>query len=249
MTTDYNEGQIAEQYKQAKEQPWRYRVEAYSFMKSIGDLKGKKVVDVACGSGHFTRKLKNAGADKVVGFDISDRMVELAREQEEKDPLGIEYRIEDARSIVAQQDFDLAVSAWILVYAHDRKELGTMCKAFAKWLRPGGRFVTYTTNPDLYAFKPPADFTKYGFTIDVKEEATEGAPILWNIFLDDSNLEIENYYLPVSAYEEAFRNAGFGDFKIHLPDLEPNPTGEDDSEYWADFLKYPPAIVIDCIKQ
>ena len=83
MTTDYNQGQVAEQYKKAKEQPWRSRIETYSFMKRIGDLKGKKVVDVACGEGHFTRMLRQAGAARVVGVDISERMIELARAQED----------------------------------------------------------------------------------------------------------------------------------------------------------------------
>ena len=76
----------------------------------------------------------------------------------------------------------------------------------------------------------------------------EGAPILWTIHLDDSSLEIENYYLPVSAYESAFRDAGFRDFAVHRPELSPDPQGGDDRPYWADFLDHPVAILIDCVK-
>ena len=43
--------------------------------------------------------LRNAGAVDVVGIDISERMIELAREQEARQPLGIEYRVEDARAV------------------------------------------------------------------------------------------------------------------------------------------------------
>ena len=71
MTTDYN--QIANQYKKAKEQPWRTRVELFSLMNLIGDLAGKPVVDVACGEGWLTRKLRQAGGAEVVGVDISKR--------------------------------------------------------------------------------------------------------------------------------------------------------------------------------
>lgn len=248
MTTDYNEGRIAEQYKQAKLQLWRARIESYSFLKQIGDLKGKKVVDVACGEGHFTRRLKLGGAEQVVGFDISERMIELARLQEAGDPVGIEYRIEDARNQVDQREFDLAVSAWLLVYAHDRDELAQMCKGLARWIRPGGRFVTFTTNPDLYHFKPSPDYTKYGFEIKVEETVSEGAPILWTIHLDDSSLDIENYYLPLSAYESAFLDAGFSEFRVHKPELSPSPEAGDDSEFWADLVKYPPGILMECIR-
>jgi 2-polyprenyl-3-methyl-5-hydroxy-6-metoxy-1,4-benzoquinol methylase len=248
MTTDYDQGFIAEQYKQAKTQPWRSRIEIYSFMKLIGDLEGKKVLDVACGEGHFTRILREAGASKVVGLDISERMIALARLQEAKEPMGIEYLVADARSIVAQQDFDVVVSAWLLVYAHDRAELARMCQGLASRLRPGGRFITFTTNPGVYAFRPMPDYRKYGFELQLADHVFEGAPIIWKIHLDGPSLDIENYYLPVDAYEAAFRDAGFRNFAIHELALSPAPQGDDDRDYWSDFLNYPIAILIDCVR-
>jgi len=245
MTTDYNT--IAQQYKKAKEQLWRSRIESYSMMKLIGDLAGKKVVDVACGEGHFTRKLRKAGAAEMVGVDISERMIELARAQEAHEPLGIVYRVEDARAAVAQQDFDLAVSAWLLVYAHDRVELASMCRGLSRRLKPGGRFVTIACNPDLYAFKVP-DYRKYGFSVTLADHVFEGAPILWTIHLEDSSFDIENYYLPIAAYESAFLETGFRDFAVHPLELVPDPEAGDDRIFWEDFLKYPPAILIDCVK-
>ncbi|HVX64050.1 MAG TPA: class I SAM-dependent methyltransferase [Pirellulales bacterium] len=249
MTTDYNAGQTARQYKKAKEQPWRLRVETYSFMKLIGDLQGKQVVDLACGEGHFTRRLRQAGAANVVGEDISERMIALARAQEAEEPLGIEYRVEDARTLTPQQDFDLAVSAWLLVYARDRAELASMCQGLGRRLRPGGRFVTFTSNPDVYSFQPPPDYRKYGFDMRLAERVYEGAPIIWKILLDDAPLEIENYYLPISAYESAFRDAGFRDFAVHGLELAPDAEAGDDRAFWADMLNYPPAIMMECVKQ
>ena len=69
----------------------------------------------------------DAGAVEVVGIDISERMIELAREQEARQPLGIEYRVEDARAVAEHADFDLVVGAWLLVYAQTRAELVQMC--------------------------------------------------------------------------------------------------------------------------
>lgn len=248
MTTDYNKDRVAAQYKQAKQQPWRSRIESYSLLKLIGDLRGKKVVDVACGEGHFTRLLRQAGAAEVVGVDISERMIDLAQAQEAEEPLGIEYRVEDARNVVPQQDFDLAVSAWLLVYAHDRTELGQMCRGLASWLRPGGRFVTFTTNPGVYSFQPTPDYRKYGFDVTLADKVYEGAPILFTFHLDDSSLEIENYYLPVSAYESAFAESGYRDFAVHPPKLAPDPNAGDDHDFWVEMLEFPPAILMDCVK-
>jgi len=87
-------------------------------------------------------------------------------------------------------------------------------------LKPGGRFVTFTGNPNLYSFRN-ADYRKYGFSITLTDRAYEGAPIVWTVYLDDSSFKIENYYLPMKAYETAFIEAGFHDFKVHLPEVSP----------------------------
>ncbi|MES0885169.1 class I SAM-dependent methyltransferase [Roseibium sp. SCP14] len=248
MTTDFDKGHLAEQYKKVKEQQWRSRIETYSLMKLIGDVSGKKVLDVACGEGHFTRILRRAGASKVVGVDISERMIELARDQEAQAPTGIEYRVEDARSVVPSQEFDLVVAAWLLVYARDRTELARMCRGLASRLKPGGRFVTFTTNPGVYDFRPPPNYKDYGFDIELADQVCDGAPITWSGYVDGSRIEVENYYLPVAAYEAAFSDAGFHGFTVHAPELSPSPDGSDDREYWRYFLEHPPTILIDCVK-
>lgn len=249
MTTDYNQGNFAEKYKQAKAQPWRQRIETYSFLQRIGDLRGKRVVDLACGEGHYTRLLRKAGAAEVVGVDISERMIDLARAQEQADPLGIDYRVGDARELFPQQDFDLVVSAWFLVYAHDRGELSAMLRGIARWLRPGGRFVTVTTNPEVNSYRPAPDYRKYGFRMTLADDVYEGAPILWTNELDASELVIENYYLPRSAIAEAFAQNGFRDFQIHLPSLEPHPDSLDDRAFWDDFLRYPVMVVLEATRE
>jgi 2-polyprenyl-3-methyl-5-hydroxy-6-metoxy-1,4-benzoquinol methylase len=247
MTTDYN--QIADQYKKAKEQPWRTRIELFSMMNLIGDLSGKKVVDVACGEGWLTRTLRKAGASEVVGVDISEEMIALANGQEARERLGIEYRVEDARATEPPQDFDLAVSNWLLVYAHDREELGVMCRGLARRIKPGGRFVTLTTNPALYTWQSHApNYRKYGFETLLPESAYEGAPVTWVIHLDDSSFEIENYYMPVAAHEAALHDAGFRDVTFHQLTLAPHPQGTDEGDYWEEIIRYPPAIMIDGFK-
>ncbi|WP_245906512.1 tRNA 5-methoxyuridine(34)/uridine 5-oxyacetic acid(34) synthase CmoB [Mycolicibacterium palauense] len=65
MVTDYDQGDVAEQYAKTKTMPVRSRIEQYSFLKHVGDVTGKKVLDVACGAGHYTRMLRQAGADPV----------------------------------------------------------------------------------------------------------------------------------------------------------------------------------------
>jgi toxoflavin synthase len=247
VTTDYN--QIADQYRRAKEQPWRSRVEGHSMMKLIGDVRGKSIVDLACGEGFFTRMLKLAGAGRTVGLDISREMIALAKAHEKSDPVGIDYLVEDARVTGSQRDFDLAVAGWLLVYAHDREELATMGRGIASRVRPGGRFVTLTTNPELYHFARRPSYRKYGFDIDLADSVFEGAPILFTMHLDDgTSFEIENYYLPVEALESSLRDAGFRDVAVHRLTVAPDPSAGAEGDFWADMLEYPPAIMIDGVK-
>ena len=79
MSTNYDF--IAEQYKRAKLQPWRAHVEAFTLLGVIGDLAGKKVVDLACGEGFYSRILREHGAASVTGVDLSERMIALARQR------------------------------------------------------------------------------------------------------------------------------------------------------------------------
>ena len=246
MVTDYDQNRIAEQYQRAKAQPWRLRTETHSFLKLIGDVKGKRVLDVACGEGHFTRMLRAAGAAEVVGIDISERMIDLAREQEARQPLGIEYRVEDARAVVGQADFDLVVAAWLLVYAQTRTDLVQMCRGLASRLRSGGRLVTLVNNPAVYDFDPLPDYRKYGFTLSLADRAFEGAPTKVILLLEDSTLEIENYYMPIAAYGSALTQTGFRDFAVHTPEVSPAP--DDEPGYWDEFVRYPSFVLLDSVK-
>ena len=246
MVTDYDQNRIAEQYQRAKAQPWRLRTETHSFLKLIGDVKGKRVLDVACGEGHFTRMLRAAGAAEVVGIDISERMIDLAREQEARQPLGIEYRVEDARAVVGQADFDLVVAAWLLVYAQTRTDLVQMCRGLASRLRSGGRLVTLVNNPAVYDFDPLPDYRKYGFMLSLADRAFEGAPTKVILLLEDSTLEIENYYMPIAAYGSALTQTGFRDFAVHTPEVSPAP--DDEPGYWDEFVRYPSFVLLDSVK-
>ncbi|WP_421845530.1 class I SAM-dependent methyltransferase [Mycobacterium sp.] len=248
MSFDYDQGNVAEQYQDAKTQPWRSRIETYSFLKFIGDVKGKKVLDVACGEGHFTRMLRQAGAAEVVGLDISERMITLARDQEASEPLGIEYLVEDARTVAPQQDFDIVVGAWLLVYAQDREDLARMCRGVASRVKSGGRFVTATTNPGVYSFARPLDYRKYGFEVELADSVFDGAPIDVILRLRDSSLKVMNYYLPTAAYESAFAAAGFRDFRVHMPELAPAPKGQDEGDYWDYFMQNPFLVVMECLR-
>jgi toxoflavin synthase len=245
MSTNYDP--IAEQYKRSKQQPWRTFVESFTLMDLIGDPGGMAVLDVACGEGFYTRMIRERGATRVTGVDLSQGMIDLARSQEAQHQLGIDYVVGDARKLSGAGQFDLAVAAYLLNYARNRDELQSMCDGIARSLRPGGRFVTVNCNPSQ-TFPTTPSYRKYGFETTVMGEWQEGAPIKWTFYLDDGLFDIENYYLSVATHEDAFRQAGFQTISWHAPRLSPEGLLTNDREFWSSLLDYPPVTFIECLK-
>ena len=58
-----------------------------AFLAFIGDLRGRRVLDMGCGEGYNTRILARGGAS-MTGVDLSERMIALAQDDERRHPLG-----------------------------------------------------------------------------------------------------------------------------------------------------------------
>jgi toxoflavin synthase len=245
MTTDYDP--IAEQYKRSKLQPWRTHIESFTLMNLLGDLSGTTVADVACGEGHYTRLLRAGGASKIRGVDLSAHMIELARAQESRQSLGIEYLVGDARDLGLAPEHDLAIAAYLLNYARNRAELGAMCRSLARCLKPGGRFVTVNQSAAL-DFRSAPSYRAYGFETHATGQWREGTPITWTFHLDDGPFSIENYHLEVTTHEEELSKAGFREVRWHPPRLSPEGESAFGREFWATFLDRSPITFIECSK-
>lgn len=245
MTTNYDP--IAEQYKRSKQQPWRTHIEAFSLMALIGDPSGKSVLDMACGEGFYTRMVRQGGAAKVTGVDLSQGMIELARKQEEANKQGIKYVVGDARHLALPEKCDLVLAAYLLNYARNRAELRAMCHGIANCLKAGGRFVTVNSNPALDFSRAPS-YRKYGFETSVAGPWQPGAAIKWTFYLEDGSFEIENYYLDVGIHEQALRSAGFREIRWHGPRLSPDGEVTHGRDFWKTFLDHPPIALIECVR-
>lgn len=61
-----------------------------AFIDYLGEVSGKKILDAGCGEGSITRQLKNQGAN-IEGFDISEAMLRIARDQEKGSENPLKY--------------------------------------------------------------------------------------------------------------------------------------------------------------
>ena len=64
-----------------------------------GDIGGMKVMDLGCGTGIFSVAASLMGAASVVGYDISDRALALARKTASEMGLDIDFRLSDVSDV------------------------------------------------------------------------------------------------------------------------------------------------------
>lgn len=245
MATNFDE--IAEEYKRAKQHSWRLHVEHFTLFKLLGDLRGKSVIDLACGEGFYTRFLKRHGAARVVGVDISQGMIDLARREEESNRLGVDYLVRDVKHLALDETFDVVVAAYLLNYAQTYDQLLEMCLTISRHLKPGCRFVTVNNDP-RHESKYFASTRKYGFIKRAQGPLIEGTPVDYVFFLDDGSFSLTNYHLSVETHESAFKAFGFRQIIWHDPELSADIKDETDRQYWSDFLEHPPVVFLECVK-
>ena len=124
-------------------------VEQPTLRALLPPLAGAAVLDMGCGAGDLSLYCASQGAARVVGADISEKMLAVARERNAHP--AIEYvraAIEDLS--FAPATFDVVVSSFAVHYVQDYDALAG---SVSQWLRPGGAFVYSTEHPMTTARK------------------------------------------------------------------------------------------------
>jgi SAM-dependent methyltransferase len=111
-------------------------------------LPGARVLDVACGEGHLSRRLATLGPREVIGIDLSAALLRVAAERTTQPT--IHYRLDDAQTLGSFQDatIEVAVSNLALMDIPDHRAL---FGAVRRVLLPGGVFVCSLLHPCFQA--------------------------------------------------------------------------------------------------
>lgn len=114
-----------------------------------GDVAGKDVLDLGCGEGYCARELAERGARSILGVELSEQMVQLARAEESQLGQGLQFRQGDIAALLeADASFDLVLGVFVYNYL----TLEQMRASFAevhRVLRPGGHFVFSVPHPSF----------------------------------------------------------------------------------------------------
>ncbi|MCH4191204.1 MAG: methyltransferase domain-containing protein [Butyrivibrio sp.] len=117
-------------------------------MKMLPDLKGRSVLDIGCGMGQHAMQYATLGAERVLGIDISTKMLAYARENNSAE--CITYRnmaMEDLDQI--EDRFDVVTSSLVFDYIEDFEDL---MKKIHRLMNDDAVLVFSTSHPMATAY-------------------------------------------------------------------------------------------------
>lgn len=246
MSEQYDE--IADLYHRTiQDIPFREHAETFTLVRTLGDVTGLSALDLACGTGYYARLLRQRGCARVVGVDISSEMIRVAQSIEATQPLGIEYRVGDAADLAGSGTFDRVVAVYLLSYATSRAHLDAMCRSIAGALVPGGRFVTYTMNPDLDW--TPGYYQRYALGIQAPAALVDEATYSFTLTIDGQTTPaIELRYWTLATLEDAMRQAGLTSIRIGTTGVSERGLALFGRDYWQPHLDRPHALCLEATR-
>ncbi len=185
--------------------PYNAWYERPATISLLGDVSGRRVLEVGCGAGPLTAWLVDHGA-QVNAIDVSPNMVALTRRRV-RDRANVEVADLGEKLPFADDAFDVIVGSLVLHYVRDwRGVLGE----FRRVLDPGGAVVFSTHHPAVdAALHSPEDY----FAV---KQVTE----TWG--RGDRSFQVTFWRRPLTAMSDAIWQAGFVVERL----VEPTPADD-----------------------
>jgi SAM-dependent methyltransferase len=115
--------------------------EVYEALVRLGELRGARLLEVACGTGRLAQALEERAFARVWAVDVSEAMVERAKS------LGVNARVARAEALPFKQGWFDAVVMRMAIHLVDRQRAFAQA---ARVLAPAGRLAIATEDPDSF---------------------------------------------------------------------------------------------------
>ncbi len=224
---------LAERYSQmAEAKAENGFIEHPAIRRQLGNINGKVILDAGCGPGILATYMLNQGAE-VMAFDISPKMIELARQRSAGRAKLFVADMAKPLSFVESSKFDIVASSLAIDYVHD---WSVPLQEFWRALKPGGRLV-FTIQHPLGAYlwyNPPTAFgVQY---VEAAWEGFGGAPVV-----------MPDYYRSFEEVLNPLVNAGFVVKKII--DAKPiEALKEKDPKKYEKYSRVPTFMCLEAVK-
>lgn len=210
----------------------------------LPNLSDLEVISIGCGSGLDTRWLADNGAKRVVGIDISEGLIEIAK----KNNPDLEFQEMDMEQLdFPDGSFDLAYSSLAIHYVDGWTQ--PLSEAH-RILRSGGQYIFSCGHPIdsamEYATEGDIKYARLGRKIN---EATNERTVYGNYLAPETNgikpikgmlgdIEVAVYHRTFSKMIEQIHASGFIIERL----VEPQPV-EGDPDHYEQLTKIPTFMI------
>jgi toxoflavin synthase len=147
--TDFD--QVTNYTNYIKDDPFRRGLHFTAVEELLGDLNKKRILEIGCGDGLFSRLLAKRGAT-VVGYDRARQKIAGAQARVGAPGLDATFVVATPHTFFHEGTFDAATSVMVLQYATSPEELAAFFRSASLHLGPGGQFISVVINPSFSAF-------------------------------------------------------------------------------------------------
>jgi trans-aconitate methyltransferase len=195
----------------------------------VGDIRGRRILDLGCGSGFFTEALARQGAQKVTGIDISANQLALAPKHPKE---NVEYQLGDIFQMQLPQS-EVVVAPFVLNYAKDVERLADILRKMADALSNEGKLVAVVDLPNHL------NHTKFGARKSLARKR-DGEPIKIELFRQETRLcELRAiYYLP-ETIDRLLLASGFRSVTWCRALVHPNGIQKYGADFWKGYTDDP----------
>ncbi|KPL01949.1 MAG: hypothetical protein AMJ90_07210 [candidate division Zixibacteria bacterium SM23_73_2] len=218
----------------------------------LGNISGKKILDLGCGEGYNARIMAKKGA-KVWGVDFSKKMIDFAIQKEKKDKLGIVYHPADAYNLkmFKNNTIDIVVCFMAL---QDIRDYQKAIKEAYRVLLKSGRFLFSIPHPcfettekqnykrklkdklkeEMIHFKVKDYFNAHSYTVP------------WKMKRLTQHFETTSFHRTLTHYVDALRDAKFLISRVKEP--KPSKKGIRKHPIMKLHLIIPQSVVVEAVK-
>ena len=196
----------------------------------LGDLKGKRVLELGCGGAQCSIAFAKQGAT-AIGIDFSSEMLAFARRLCEREEVRVELRHGDLADLafLRQDSIDLAFSAYTFGYVED---LNRVFRQVHRVLKVGGSLVFSLPHP----------------AYDMIDDDSEQPLLVRRSYFDRSPIDYMFNGIAFTDYHhtfsDLFTSLSRASYRVDTV-LEPEPVhGGPRSQFWRDTFRYVPRTLI-----
>jgi ubiquinone/menaquinone biosynthesis C-methylase UbiE len=205
--------EIADWYSARKRGSYEFKIQLPAILNLLGDLRGKSLIDIGCGSGAYSVEFAERGAN-VLGVDISRKMLDKATDNAETANVKLKLQKADAHSLpYTDESFDVAVLILTILNSQ-------MVEEAARVLKPSGLLLFSDTHPIIES-KGGWERNDVGAGRIVEDYFSQDKGE-WRIKPSPGRTITLKYHTRTKTFEQCVNMIADGGFKI-LRIVEPKP--------------------------